>query len=240
MTNESSVTALPIVPFPSFVAALDHFNEAGGAPSEMHASVFPKNKFSGTTIALLVRAFKQLGLADEQGKTLHEKIDPLIGPDTTESAMRALLQRCYGSLIEFAGTASPNQFNKWFDEYHMNPEDTRKARTFFLQAARTNDIPVSAFVANKYKTRTRPAGRSNSGRDNAKKTGSSKGATTKRNQGRSGEQPVGEHRVVDLEQSDARVTLSVSKGIMQLTRGDREFVLSLINEIEDYERGGPE
>jgi hypothetical protein len=238
MAEKPVTSALPIVPYPSVVQALDHFEEAGGAPSEMHGSVFPKNKFSGTTISLLVRAFKQLGLADEQGNTLHEKIDPLISPETRKAAMQALLQRTYGTLIEFVGNSSPNQFNKWFDEYHMNGEDTRKARTFFLQAARANDIPVSAFVTNKYKTRARGPVKTIASRGSARTPNVSKTSGAKKRNAYPGEQ--GEVRSVDLGPSDARITLTVSKGIMQLTRGDREFVLGLINEIEDYEKGGPE
>jgi hypothetical protein len=239
MASDSSVTALPIVPYPSFAAALDHFHEAGGTPSELHASVFPKNKFSGTTIALLVRAFKQLGMADENGNTFHEKIDPLINPDTRKQALQALLERSYGSLIKSVATASPNQFNKWFDEYHMNGEDTRKAKTFFLHAARANDVPVSAFITNKYKTRSRAAGKVTPNKGAASKCTAPKPPGSK-GKGTDPGSLGGESRLVKLDDSDAQMTIAVSKSLMQLSRVDRELVLAVLDKIEAYEKGEPE
>jgi hypothetical protein len=236
MAEKPVTPALPIVPYPSFVAALDHFYEAGGAPSELHSSVFPKTKFSGTTIALLVRAFKQLGMADDQGKTRHDQIDPLINPDTRKPALQKLLQDCYGTLIALpVATASPNQFNRWFDDFHVNAEDTRKAKTFFLYAARANDVPVSAFITNKYKSRTRTPGKPAANRDKKPRVTKGKDPTI-HDKPPVLETATGESRSVDLRESGAQLTLTVSKGVMQLSRLDRQLVLDLIAAIETYEK----
>ncbi|HEX5275091.1 MAG TPA: hypothetical protein VFW34_07435 [Candidatus Rubrimentiphilum sp.] len=228
-------SSLPIVPFSAFERALNHFHESGGAPSELHASVFPKDEFSGTAIALLVKAFKQLGLADDAGKSNAEALDPLINPDSRKASFITLLQRMYGTLIDLPlATASPNQFNKWFEEYSMNAEDTRKAKTFFLHAARANDIIVSKFILGKYKTRSRStAPESPKPRDPAKNRHSK---DRNRNKNRNKDAATGETRTVALRSGIGEVTVTVSVPVMALTKGDdRDFVLALIDVIDEYE-----
>ena len=164
---------LPTVSYGSFVTALEKFHEAGGAPTEIHNSAFDKSTFNGSTIALLVRAFRSLDLTDEKNVP-RERLDELIDPKTRKDAIGQLLRDRYKSLIALPlDKANPNQFNTWFDGCGMAAEDTRKAKTFFLHAARANGVTVSKYITDQHKTRA-PAPRSKS---KAKGKGASTPAT---------------------------------------------------------------
>lgn len=161
--DSESRRPLPIVAYGSLITALDHFNEAGGAPSELHTSVFPKKSFSGSTISRLLQTLRALGASDDAGKVIVDRLQPLIEPKTRKSAFENVLRELYGSLIDLPlSTASPNMFNRWFDEFKMSADDTRKSKTFFLHAAKANGITVSNFILNAYKTRSRGATRKRS------------------------------------------------------------------------------
>jgi hypothetical protein len=157
--STDTLNPLPTVSYGSFVTALDKFHEAGGAPTEIHNSAFDKSTFNGSTIALLVKAFRSLDLSDEKNVP-RERLDQLIEPKTRKDAIANLLRDRYKTLIALPlDKANPNQFNKWFDDCGMAAEDTRKAKTFFLHAAKANGVSVSKYITDQHKTRT-PAPRS--------------------------------------------------------------------------------
>ncbi len=237
---------LVIVPYGSLETALNHFHESGGAPSELHGSVFPKEKFSGTTIALLVKALKQFGLENADGATLHDRIDPLIDPATRKVAFQTLLQQHYGSLISLPLTnASPNQFNKWFDDFHMNADDTRKAKTFFLHAAKANDIPVSPFILKRFKVRSRGAAGTMKvarpaparGSSTSKAAAAAKLAKAKREQANQEQsEPNGQSKIVALRSGIGSVTVSASISWTELEGSERDLVFGLLDLLKKYER----
>jgi hypothetical protein len=155
MANDTQVTEYPTVSYGSFVSALDKFAEADGAPNEIHPSAFDKVAFNGSTIALLVKAFRSLGLSNEKNEPIPDRLDPLIETKTRKDAFGKLLRERYGTLISLPLERATNQqFNEWFAKSGMASEAQRKARTFFLHAARANGISVSKYVLDNSKTRT--------------------------------------------------------------------------------------
>lgn len=236
--------SLPIVAFSSLSASLDYFNELGGAPTEIHSSVFPKEKFSGSTIALLVKAYRQLGLAKESGATEASAVEVLVNPDTRTDALGDLLRKHYGSLIDLPiGSANPNQFNKWFDEFNMNGEDARKAKTFFLHAARAAGITVSPFIVNKYKTRS---GKSASAKPRPKPSDTPSAFSTSsvaKNARRKKKinQAQGETKTVVLRNGIGSVTVQIdvaAMDILELDEGDEKtLIYGLMGLLKKYEQG---
>ena len=227
---------LPIVPFSSLDASLDLFNELGAAPTEIHSSVFPKDRFSGTTIALLVKAYRQLGLAKESGETDAQAVAKLASASTRKDAYRELLQKHYGSLIDIPiSAANPNQFNKWFDEFNMNKEDTRKAKTFFLHAAKASDILVSPYITKKYNTRSTKSS-ANKPRNNAGSSPSAKPPSTPKKKG-----PKGEVKTVKLHGIPGSVSVHIDVAAMDLLQmekdGDEgELIYGLMGLLKKYEQ----
>jgi hypothetical protein len=159
MADTDTQAKLPTVSYGSFATALDKFYEAGGAPNEIHPSAFHKGTFSGSTIALLVKAFRALNLVDAKDHPHAERVDRLIDPKSRKTAVTELLTEHFGTLIDLPlSKASPKQFNEWFDQFNMGADDARKAKTFFLHAAKANGIAVSKFITDQYKTRTPSSG----------------------------------------------------------------------------------
>lgn len=155
MSDNDTQAQLPTVSYGSFSTALDKFHEAGGAPTEFHPSAFHKGTFNGSTIALLVRAFRALNLSNDKNEPNLERVNELIDPKTRKDAFARLLKEHYASLIALPlDKATPAKFNQWFEQFGMHSEDARKAKTFFLHAAKANGITVSKFITDQYKTRT--------------------------------------------------------------------------------------
>jgi hypothetical protein len=155
MASDTQVTEFPTVSYGSFTSALDRFAEAGGAPNEFHPSAFDKKAYNGSTIALLVKAFRALGLSNEKDKPIPERLDPLIDAKTRKDAFAKLLRDRYSTLITLPLEKAHNaQFNEWFQKTGMANEAQRKAKTFFLHAARANGIAVSPYILSSSKTRT--------------------------------------------------------------------------------------
>jgi hypothetical protein len=229
---------IPIVPFSSFDASLDLFNELGGAPTEVHSSVFPKDRFSGTTIALLVKAYRQLGLAKDSGETDAEKVGLLVSPTTRKDAYRALLQAHYGSLIDIPiSSATPNQFNKWFDEFNINADDTRKAKTFLLHAAKACDIAVSPYITKKYNTRSTKSSVSKP-RSNGSSVTSPKPATRPAARKKDAK---GEVKTVKLRGIPGSVSVHVDVAAMDILQMDKdgeegELIYGLMSLLKKYEQ----
>jgi hypothetical protein len=238
---ENPAGPLPIVPFASFVTALDHFHEAGGPPSEMHASAFPKEKFSGTTTALLVKAFKRFQMEEIDGTTSLDRLDPLIDPQTRKSAIAGLLREFYGPLFDLPlESAPPSAFNKWFDDWNMNADDTRKAKTFFLHAAKYAEIPISAYILARYKTRVRTSAPSERTRKPSTQNSRATNKGKRVNPAAPGHNEPKSNvttRTVGLRQSKGLVTLSVSADLWELDGEDRDFVLFLTDVVKAWERG---
>jgi hypothetical protein len=155
MATNTQVTELPTVSYGSFTSQLDKFAEAGGAPTELHPSVFDKKTFNGSTIALLVKAFRALGLTNEKNEPIPDRLDALIDVKTRKDAFQKLLRDRYATLIALPlEKANPAQFNEWFSKTGMASEAQRKAKTFFLHAARANGVAVSKYILEKSNTRT--------------------------------------------------------------------------------------
>lgn len=230
-TSEAQVK-FPTVSYGSFATALEKFHEAGGAPNEIHPSAFHKGTFNGSTIARLVRAFRAFELVDESDHPRHEAVDPLVDPKTRKAALAQLLRDHFGSLIDLPlDKASPKQFNEWFDQFNMGAEDARKAKTFFLHAAKANGITVSPYITNAYKTRTPSSGARKRTKKNQPNTNPGTNGNTRENT------QTGSTRSVALRESPGSITITVPTNTWDLDGEDRDFVLFLVDVIKSWERG---
>ncbi|TPM27177.1 DUF5343 domain-containing protein [Mesorhizobium sp. B2-3-5] len=145
----------PYVGWPSYRGMLSGFKEHV-LPSRIDRSVL--GNFSGIVGTQLLATLKFLGQIDAAGKpTEHlERAVNAIGTEEWVSELTAQLRRAYAPVFSLnLQTASPNQFTETFrGAYPCEGDTLRKSMTFFLNAAREAQIPVSMFIMKNKKPRS--------------------------------------------------------------------------------------
>jgi len=143
-------SALPFPPYGQFISFLDDLNAMGVLPNQINASVL-KASYSGSAVSQILRAFRFFDLVDAQTNAPAEsRLRPLMETASRSGAIKDLLENHYAGLIALPlATAGPAEVNKWFADQGMDSVATRKAKAFFLSAAREHGVYVHALVAEK-------------------------------------------------------------------------------------------
>jgi hypothetical protein len=159
--QESRAPAAPYTAFSSVKTAVRQMKEHG-IPSRVDRSVL--TNFSGAVTSQVMTALKFLSLIDSEGRPgngLKSLVDAIDSESDWPKALAQVLQYAYAPL--FAAdlqTASPSQFNELFKKNYPGADDVlRKSMTFFLNAAREANIPISKYILKNKKPRANPAKR---------------------------------------------------------------------------------
>src|ERR1700678_615406 len=156
---QSDNPAPPSVGYGSLITFLDHLNTFGDPPNLINNRVF-RGSFSGTTMALTLRALRFFDLIDEDGKPSEAALKAVMSPDTRQGALTNLLEEKYPGLFSLPlSKAGPGEIRDYFGGFGMDATAVRKARSFFLQAAKENGIAVHGSVAKETRSRTKGAKR---------------------------------------------------------------------------------
>ena len=149
-----------------------------GVPSCIDRTML-KN-FSGAVASQVLTALRFLRLIDDDGHPLsaYKGLADLYGTDQWKAEIGKVLSLAYAALFEHDLTAtSPGQFNEYFRlAYPSEGETLRKGITFFLNAARDADIPMSPYITSAMKQRSAGA----TGRRRSVRYSSAKAAATQR------------------------------------------------------------
>lgn len=203
----------PYVPFRTFLSAVEGFQ--AGLPNRIDRSVWPS--LSGAVQGQLLAAFRFLALVDEQGAPaplLRELV--AAGPEARPHLMRRVLEKSYPDLIALdLARASPRQLEEAVRRGGYTGATLRKAVSFFLHAAVYADLPISVLL--RKKTRRGELRRA------APRHAPARTAAA-----------AGESRTVRLRSGGA-LTLSMDVKFLELSREDREFVFSLLDQMTAYE-----
>jgi hypothetical protein len=211
----------PYLPFKTFLSSLDPFSQ--GIPPKIDRTLWNQ---SGFVQGLIMNAYRFFHLVDVNNKPAPEFQHLVKSKDAERKGqIKKLLDIGYPEIMGHdLATMTPKMLDELIDSYNVNGETKKKATTFFLQAARFADIPLSNFLTEKI--------RSTSG--------------TKRRRKAEGET---EHRVAkippfNLSSGSSRsvtladggtVTLTISVDVFSLGKEDREFVFGLIDHLQQYE-----
>jgi hypothetical protein len=154
-TEDTKPLSAPYTAFQSVKTALTQFKEHG-TPSRVDRTVLPT--FSGAVGSQVVTAFRFLKLIDANNSARGE-LDELVqavGTDEWTASLRTVLQSAYAPLFGLnLETASPSQFTELFRREYPGTEDvSRKAMTFFLNAARDAEIKISPYILRNKKPRS--------------------------------------------------------------------------------------
>jgi hypothetical protein len=224
MKNEADKHTVAYVPFKTFLTALETL-ESGGVPRQIDRSIW--RSFSGLVQSQVLGAFRFLGLVDGDQPT--PELRKLVEDKQNRPAvLRRTLEKSYSALISHDLTRmTGTMLDRLMDKYGVSGATKRKAVTFFLQAARYAEIPLSRFLLSQTRSspgtrRRKKAGPADAGVDNggvpAPPPALSSGST----------------KTVKL-QNGVQLSLAVSADLFAMAPEDRRFVLSLVEKLEEYE-----
>lgn len=152
--------------------------------------------------------------------------------DRQKELPRSLLREVYGSIVDDLPRMTPKQLDDRLQELGTTQSTLRKARSFFVQAAKAAEIHVPESIAKGARKRGTPSargGRKDRERPDNKtdKQASSPSPTY--------EKKTDEQTHVIGLRSGGQVALSLTINLFSLSAEDREFVLKLIDEMRTYE-----
>ncbi len=234
---QSSNGTVPMAPYASFLSLvnlLDWLKEIG-VPAQLDRSLWG-TKFSGSVGSHLMIALRFLKLMEDE--TPLPKLEELVNADEGDrkELLAELLRSAYPNVFSIdLQRATPRMLDEAFADIGGGAQTKRKAVSFFINACKFADIPLSSTL--KKKARNRRAG---AGTKPRKETGSrsASGASNEIDEVRPTEaasQPANQSlRTLELK-SGGSLTLTLDVNVFDLDKCDREFVMQLVDRVQAYE-----
>lgn len=217
---------VPYVPYKTFVATLDSF--AKFMPHRIDTSIW--SSYSGGMRSQLLSAYKFLGLITDDG-TPKPELKQLADDEAGRPALlREILKRSYVDLLKLdLSKATPSSFDAELRKYGLEGDTHRKAMAFFLAAAKVAGIPLSPLL-------TQRGGMTTTRRPRPSRPPATKPKDNGAVQERTPPAVEGLGKTINL---DNGITLSLvpSDDMFKMTKSDRQFVLELLDKLDEYEEG---
>lgn len=228
MADEEEKTNKPIaayVPFKTFLNALESLER--GVPHVIDRSVWPT--FSGLYQSQTLAAFRFLGLIDENGKPTADLVKLVSDRDNRKLHLRRILQESYASVVRKDLTKMTSaSFDSAMSEYGGSGDTHRKAVSFFLQAARYAELPLSPWIMKQTRSvSTRRRRGPAATRAKPYYVPEIKAEVDSR-------QPGGPSKRIALR-NGVYLSLAASSDVFKMDAEDRQFVLKLLEEMEAHE-----
>jgi len=208
--------------------------ETEGVPLQFDSS-FWRRKYSGSTGFQLMSSLRFLGLL--KGDKPQSALENLVEAkgEGRKAALRHVVEEAYGR-VDFSALsrATPKMLDDQLHEYGLDGDTLRKAGSFFINACKFVDIPISATL--KKKARNKPTRSANG---TARLRGRKRELHTAQSPERQDKtkEPTSEGQVSKVTlASGGDVTLAINVDLFQLSKEDREFVLSLVDMVKGYEK----
>ena len=138
-----------------FIAFLDWVKEMTAMPSKIDRSLW-ETKFAGSTGSQLMAGLRFLNLLGDDNSPF-PGLEELANADreTRKGLMRQLLRDQYGSrLVDNLATMTPDMLDEALAELGTTKGTQRKAVSFFVNAAKDNDVTVPAVIGKKARIRS--------------------------------------------------------------------------------------
>lgn len=228
MREASKADAAPYLPFRTFLSALEAFT-THGVPPLVDRSIWHTQP--GGTQGLIMSALRFFDLIDQENRpTPHLQRFVSASVDDRPQVIREMLERGYADLIEQDLTKmTAKMLDDAIENYGVSGQTKKKAITFFLQAAKISELPLSSFLLTQIRT-------SSGVRRRRGVNGRGKEAVDDQNMIQSdGPTPTrGSSKTVQLCDGGT-LTLTVSVDVFALNSEDRTFVFDLIDRLREYE-----
>ena len=221
MPNDEKKVIVAYVPFKTFTAALEGFERH--MPAQIDNSVWPT--YSGAIRSQLLGALKFLNLIDDLGHPTATLKTLVEDKANRKPMLRKILESSYKPVVS-AGLQhmTPKMFDDLMDAYGMTGDTQKKVSSFFLQAAKYAELPMSPLLQKR-------------------RTGGTRRRRSSEDQGSSADifhvEPSasqGNSRTVELR-GGGKLTLILSVNMFDLTGDDRDFVFGIIDQCQKYETG---
>lgn len=135
-------TSPPYIPFLTFTNMITWL-ETEGVPVKLDRSFWGK-KYGGSLGLQVMAGLRFLGLlkGDYTQPLLGEIVN--VKADDRKKLLANMIQQAY-SVVDFAqlSGATPNMLKEWFAQYNLDGSTDRKARSFFINACKFYDVPIS-------------------------------------------------------------------------------------------------
>lgn len=209
----------PYLPFASFLTALDQL--AQGMPNVIRKDVFPSH--SGLLQGQVISALRFFDLIDEHGTPLGERLERLALERETEQRranIRPLLRSAYADLIKLdLAKVTPSQLDAAIAGYGVTGDTKKKAKIFFLKAAKFAELKLSPLLVRKGRvpsvTKRRNVAAPSTSRDRNAMSHENDASTSK---------------TIELK-SGAILTVSVTGNLLDLEEQDRQLVFGIMDQI---------
>lgn len=242
--EEHSAAMIP--PYGSFRTLLNFLDklESGGIPQRIDRSYWG-TFLAGGAGPLVIGALKWFNLIDGPHNEPTPLLERLVQRDGRKEVLAGLLRETYkpifASGVDLARTTTGHLDQTVKNLYHIEGDTKRKAISFLLHAAEYAELPLSSQLGRKMKRRT--AAPKRTVRNGQRKTTQNGTAT---------ETPApplvnppytppasGNTRTVTFE-NGGTFTVSFAADLFTLTRAERDFVLDMIDRMNDFNEADDE
>jgi len=211
----------PYLPFGSFLTALDQLAQA--VPNLIRKDVFPSH--SGLLQGQVISALKFFDLIDEHGMPRGNKLERLALEDTNQrrASLRLLLKAGYAEVIKLdLAKVTPSQLDSAFGAYGVNGDTKKKAKIFFLQAAKFAELGLSPLLLRRGRAPL-----------SSKKRTPLQQPVSDRQINLADNHRSGTSKTIELK-SGATLTVTVSGNLLELDSADRELVYGIMDQIRSH------
>ena len=144
-TQEQDEARVPSPPYVSYLTFKNFIQwlETEGVPLRLDRSMWEK-KYSGSTGLQLLNGLRFLGLLQDETPT--QELEKLVNSPSEgrNAALAELFKRAYTKIpYEDLPRATPGMLRGWMASYGISGDTLRKAESFFVNAAKDVDIPLS-------------------------------------------------------------------------------------------------
>jgi hypothetical protein len=211
--------AAPYLPWKTFLNSVDVFSQA--MPPRIHRTIWRQ---SGLMQGLLMGAYRFFGLVDEDYRPTAALTKLSTAPSEERTQVVAdMLRASYPEIMSHdLTTMTIPILHELIEKYNVGGATKKKAVTFFLQAAKFANLPLSSFIQTRSSGPRRRRARIDEelGEEMQPSTSS---ATEKR---------------VELN-SGGTLTLKVDVDFLSLSESDRSFVFGLVDKLAGYMQKRP-
>lgn len=216
----------PYLPFRSFMTALDHLAQA--TPNVITKEVFPDH--SGLLQGQVIGALKFFDLVDEQGIPKGDTLERLASEKDINHRrvnLKPLIKISYADIIKLdLPRVTPSQLDTAFTKYGVSGDTKKKAKTFFVKAAKFAGLNLSPLLMRKgraplssRKRRSPPQSLYSEPRDVGVRSEGDGTPTTS--------------KTIRLK-SGVILTVTATGNLLDLDGGDRELVFGIMDQLKSH------
>jgi len=215
----------PYLPFKTFLSSLDTLSH--GVPPKIDRMLWRSQ--SGVTQGLIMNAYRFLGLV-EHDDSANEFLERLVKSNTRTLEMKATIEIQYEDILSKHDLTKmtlkmlEDEFERCFS---VGGGTKQKAITFFLKAAKFADMPLSPYLSSLLRaTRKKKAVRQRQDNGSAEVHIPLAPISTP--------DAASTHSVQLI--SGGRLTVSITANPFKMPHDDRQFVFSIIDQLQKYEK----